>query len=126
MLQAAGFQRRQHFDNYQQLTKRAMQEVLTFADQIGLSGVTLFSVKASSRSKDPKYDPPFLFSAPDEKQKYLEQILHIFALHNYLNCIIYKNLMIPTGYLTPFFQRIGRRTVFRIRSQDENPNNEVY
>jgi hypothetical protein len=30
-------------------------------------------------------DYSFLFSASDEKQKYLEQILHILSLHNYLN-----------------------------------------
>jgi hypothetical protein len=69
MLQAAGFQRRQHFDNYQQLMKIAMQVVLTHRDKSRCMGVT------PTRAWPPldlQIENPirhFCFAASAEKQK---------------------------------------------------------
>jgi hypothetical protein len=84
MLQATGFQRRQHFDNYQQLMKIAMQAVLTHRDKGRCIGVPTLRgpIRSLALIQNTIH---FCFSASDEKQKYLEQILHILSLHNYLN-----------------------------------------
>ena len=62
-----------------------VQDVLTQQDKDRCMGVTSIRVRPLFDLQIENPIRHFCFSASDEKQKYLEQILHILSLHNYLN-----------------------------------------
>lgn len=69
MPQAAGFQTRQHFDNYQQVMGRVVQDALTQQDKDRCMGVTYIRVRPPLGLQIENTIRHFCFSTSDEKQK---------------------------------------------------------
>jgi hypothetical protein len=69
MLQAAGFKTRQHFDNYQQVMGREVQDALTQQDKNRCMGLTSIRVRPPLGIQIENTIRHFCFSASAEKQK---------------------------------------------------------